>query len=81
MATAQHIKSLLESYSDADGEMFVSVALQIAAHEARSGKGKLASDIKRLVDDIKSKQRQAKVGGSVPISRPTGELAALLSAT
>lgn len=81
MATAQHIRSLLESYSDADGEMFVSVALQIAAHEARSGKGKLASDIKRLVDDIKSKQRQAKVGGSVPISRPTGELAALLSAT
>lgn len=81
MATAQHIKSLLESYSDADGEMFVSVALQIAAHEARSGKGKLAADIKRLVDDIKSKQRQAKVGGSVPISRPTGELAALLSAT
>jgi len=81
MATAQQIKSLLESYSDADGEMFVSVALQIAAHEARAGKGKLASEIKRLVDEIKVKQRQAKVGGSVPISRPTGELAALLSAT
>lgn len=81
MATAQQIKSLLESYSEADGEMFVSVALQIAAHEARAGKGKLASDIKRLVDDIKTKQKQAKVGGSVPISRPVGELAALLSAT
>ncbi len=81
MATAQQIKSLLESYSDADGEMFVSVALQIAAHEARSGKGKLASDIKRLVDEIKSKQKQAKIGGTVPISRPVGELATLLSAT
>ncbi|TWT64349.1 AAA family ATPase [Rubinisphaera italica] len=81
MATAQQIKSLLASYSEADGEMFVSVALQIAAHEARAGKGKLASDIKRLVDDIKTKQKQAKVGGSVPISRPVGELAALLSAT
>jgi len=81
MATAQQIKSLLESYSDADGEMFVSVALQIAAHEARAGKGKLASEIKRLVDGIKTKQKQAKVGGSVPISRPAGELAALLSAT
>ena len=44
MATAQQLKALLESYSDADGEMFVSVALQIAAHEARGGKGKLASD-------------------------------------
>ena len=81
MATAQQIKSLLESYSDADGEMFVSVALQIAAHEARAGKGKLASEIKRLVDDIKTKQKQAKLGGSVPITRPAGELAALLSAT
>jgi len=81
MATAQQVKALLESYSDADGEMFVSVALQIAAHEARSGKGKLASEIKRLVDDIKTKQKRAKVGGSVPITRPVGELAALLSAT
>ncbi len=81
MATAQQIKTLLECYSDADGEMFVSVALQIAAHEARAGKGKLASEIKHLVDEIKAKQKQAKVGGSVPITRPVGELAALLSAT
>ncbi len=81
MATAQQLKALLQSYSEADGEMFVSVALQIAAHEARAGKGKLASEIKRLVDDIKVKHKQAKVGGSVPISRPVGELAALLSAT
>jgi len=73
MATAQQLKALLQSYSEADGEMFVSVALQIAAHEARAGKGKLATEIKRLVDEIKGKQRSAKVGGSVPIARPTGE--------
>lgn len=81
MATAQQLKALLQSYSEADGEMFVSVALQIAAHEARTGKGKFASEIKRLVDEIKGKQRESKVGGSVPITRPTGELATLLSAT
>ncbi len=81
MATAQQLKALLQSYSEADGEMFVSVALQIAAHEARTGKGKLASEIKRLVDEIKGKQKASKVGGSVPIARPTGELATLLSAT
>lgn len=81
MATAQQLKALLQSYSEADGEMFVSVALQIAAHEARTGKGKFATEIKRLVDEIKGKQREAKVGGSVPITRPTGELATLLSAT
>lgn len=81
MATAQQLKALLQSYSEADGEMFVSVALQIAAHEARTGKGKLASDIKRLVDEIKGKQRSSKVGGSVPITRPVGELATLLCAS
>ena len=81
MATAQQLKALLQSYSEADGEMFVSVALQIAAHEARTGKGKFASEIKDLVDEIKGKQRSAKLGGSVPIARPTGELATLLSAT
>lgn len=81
MATAQQLKALLQSYSEADGEMFVSVALQIAAHEARTGKGKFASEIKRLVDEIKGKQRTSKVGGSVPIVRPAGELATLLSAT
>ena len=56
MATAQQLKALLQSYSEADGEMFVSVALQIAAHEARTGKGKFASEIKSLVDEIKGKQ-------------------------
>lgn len=81
MATAQQLKALLQSYSEADGEMFVSVALQIAAHEARTGKGKFASEIKSLVDEIKGKQRSAKLGGSVPIARPIGELATLLSAT
>lgn len=81
MATAQQLKALLQSYSEADGEMFVSIALQIAAHEARTGKGKFAAEIKRLVDEIKVKQREAKVGGSVPITRPSGELATLLSAT
>ena len=80
MATAQQLKSLLQSYSEVDGEMFISIALQIAAHEARAGKGKLASEIKRLVDDIKLKQKQSKLGGAVPISRPQGEMATLLSA-
>lgn len=81
MATAQQLKALLHSYSEADGEMFVSVALQIAAHEARTGKAKFASEIKRLVDEIKEKQRSSKVGGAVPIARPSGDLASLLSAT
>jgi SpoVK/Ycf46/Vps4 family AAA+-type ATPase len=79
MATAEQVKALLRSYSEGEGEHFVSVALQIAAHAARTGKEKLALELRELVDDIKRKQVAGKVGGAVPIARPTGELAGLLA--
>lgn len=81
MATAQQIKALIKSYGEADNEQFVSVALQIAAHEARSGKSKLGAELKELVDEIRGKQREAKITGTLPIARPSGELATLLAAT
>lgn len=81
MATAEQVKALLKSYSEGNGDHFVSVALQIAAHAARSGQGKLAQEFRDLVDDIKRKQAAGTVGGAVPIARPTGELAGLLSVT
>ena len=81
MATAQQVKALLKSYSDVDSEHFVSVALQIAANAARSGKGKLAQDLRELVDTIKNRQASGKISGSVSIARPSGELASLLAAS
>ncbi len=81
MATAEQLKALLKSYGDGNGEHFASVALQIAADAARSGKSQLAQQLKVLVDDIKRKQASGKVGGAVPIARPTGELASLLVAS
>lgn len=81
MATAQQVKSLLRSYSEGDSEHFVSVALQIAAHAARAGKGHLAQELRDLVDGIKLKQESRQVGGAVPIARPKGELAGLLAVT
>lgn len=79
MATAQQIKALLQSYSEADAEHFVSVAMQIAAHEARSGRAKMAAELKALIDEIQAKQRQRSSVGAVPIARPKGELASLLA--
>lgn len=81
MATAEQVKALLKSYGEGNGEHFASVALQIAADAARSGKGQLAQQLRDLVDDIKRKQATGKIGGAVPIARPKGELASLLSAT
>ena len=81
MATAEQVKALLKSYSEGDAEHFVSVALQIAAHAAHGGKGKLAQELRDLVDSIKRKQATGKIGGAVPIARPAGELASLLAVT
>jgi SpoVK/Ycf46/Vps4 family AAA+-type ATPase len=81
MATAEQLKALLRSYSEADGEQFLSVALQIAAHAARTGKTKLADELKVLVQDVRRKQSTQRVGGAVPIAQPHGELAKLLSVT
>jgi SpoVK/Ycf46/Vps4 family AAA+-type ATPase len=81
MATAEQLKALVRSYSEADGEQFVSVALQIAAHAARTGKTKLADELKVLVQDVRRKQSTQHVGGAVPIVQPNGELAKLLTVT
>ncbi len=81
MATADQVKALLRSYCEADGEKFLSIATQIAAHAARSGKSRVATDLKELVDEIRGKQKSGKIGGSVPIARPSGELGTILSAS
>lgn len=54
MATAEQIKSLLQSHYKNDNERFTSIALQLAAHEARQGHLSIAKDIKALVDRSKT---------------------------
>jgi SpoVK/Ycf46/Vps4 family AAA+-type ATPase len=53
MATAEQIKSLLRSHFDNDSERFLTISLQVAAHEARQGHTALAEDIKSLVEKTK----------------------------
>ena len=54
MATAEQIKSLLQSHYKNDDDRFTSIALQVAAHEARKGNMSIAKDIKSLVDKSRS---------------------------
>lgn len=54
MATAEQLKSLLQSHFKNDDERFTSIALQVAAHEARKGNNAIAKEIKSLVDKSKS---------------------------
>ena len=78
MASANQLKALLKSHLEGDDQRFISVGMQIAAHEAKLGHGKLAKELRTLIDEAK----RGRVGGQpVPISRPRGELANLLVVT
>ncbi|MDR2103680.1 MAG: hypothetical protein LBP42_06225, partial [Treponema sp.] len=70
------MKSLLNSHYVGDEEHFNTVALQIAASEARQGHQKLADEVKHLVDTAKSGRLKKK---TLPFNRPNEELRGLLS--
>lgn len=55
--------------------------MQIAAHAARTGKEKLAADLQTLIDEAKKRQPQSETMQPVPIARPGGDLAGLVTAT
>ena len=78
MASGEQLKALLKSHADGDDDRFFSVAMQVAAHEARRGHGRLAEELRTLIDRAKSKPG---AGAPVPIGRPRGELANLLGAS
>ena len=78
MASAEQIKALLKSHIDGEDDRFFSVAMQVAAHEARLGHGKLAEELRAMIDDAKGRRG---TGPPVPIGRPRGELANLLEAS
>ena len=78
MTAAKHLIALLRSHVSGDDEQFLSVALQVAAHEARQGHGKLALQLRELVDEARS--RKSVIGKKpVPLAKPQGDLASLLS--
>lgn len=62
MATAEQIKSLIRSHGSEDQERFFTIALQVAAHEAKQGHSTLAYEIRELVDKERfSKKKSLKV--------------------
>lgn len=82
MASSDQIKALLKSHVDGDEERFYSIAMQIAATEAKSGHGKLAQELKSMIDEAKSLSLLSKKKDSpIPITRPKGELSEILAVT
>lgn len=85
MATAEQIKSLIRSHMSNEPERFYSIALQVAAHEARQGHGGLANEIRDLIDRAKQTQPTnislivpRDLAGLVISEEPTSSLARLV---
>ncbi len=80
MATSDQLKALLKSHVDGDEDRFYSIAMQIAATEAKSGHGKLAQELKTMIDEAKSLSLLSKKKSfPIPITRPKGELSEILA--
>lgn len=78
MASGKQLKALLQSYANSDEAQFYAVAMQLAAHEAKLGHGKLAQELRGLVDKAKMARSIDSVT-AVPLAKPRGELSGLLS--
>ena len=55
MATAEQLKSLIQSHYEKDNERFSTIALQLAASEARKGHNNLAHELQKIVDKGRKK--------------------------
>jgi SpoVK/Ycf46/Vps4 family AAA+-type ATPase len=77
VSNAQQIVAMLRSRAEGDEEQFFSIALQVAASEARQGRRDTANEIRSAVDASRATQG---VRPSIPIafSRPRGDLEGLL---
>ena len=85
MATARQIIALMASHNEGNEEQFLSIALQVAANEARRGRHAIADELRGLVDAARQRKTVSSDGPknsvAVQISRPRGELQHLVSAT
>lgn len=68
MASAEQIKALIKSHISRDDGHFYSVAMQVAAHEARQGHGRLAEELVTLLDKGKARLANDKQGKLVPLA-------------
>lgn len=80
VTTATHLIALFRSHFDGDDEQFYTIAMQAAANEARRGHGKLAQQMRDLLDEARERQKRPQRGKAVPLVQPKGDLASLVAA-
>jgi SpoVK/Ycf46/Vps4 family AAA+-type ATPase len=84
MAKSEYILSLIKSHFDNENERFVTMALQIAAHEAKLGHTAIADEVKKVIDKHKENKSKTKafptdLQGLVIENNPTYRIADLIA--
>ena len=81
--TADQLKTLIESFAAGDEARFYRTALQLAADEARRGHGKLAQELRQLVDEARARGNVLPSAAKrpIPIAQPRGDLGELVTAS
>lgn len=80
MSSARQLIALLKTHVQGDEQEFLSIALEVAAREARSGHANVAGQIRDLVDEARAKNSGVqRRPGSVVVLQPRAELSTLLS--
>jgi SpoVK/Ycf46/Vps4 family AAA+-type ATPase len=78
MAASEMIQELIRAHVAGDSARFRTIALQLAASEARAGHRRVAGRIRDLVDDEKARAKAAEPVAT-PISRPSADLRGVLA--
>lgn len=82
MANAKQLKALLTAHADGDDDHFYSIAMQVAASEAKRGHSNIANELRKLIDEAKSVRNiRPKQASTTAIVQPRGELTDLLQAS
>lgn len=77
MSSAKRILAMLQCRADGDDERFYTIALQVAAAEARQGHRRVAEGIREAVDKARTHSGRGQTV-AVPFAAPRGDLADLI---
>src|SRR3954466_630705 len=80
MPTAKQMLALIKSHVQGDNERFYSLALQMAASEARLGHHAVAEELRTLLEEAKAANKPKLISrGPIPVPKTSGEFAGLMS--
>lgn len=81
MTSARQIIAMIRSHAAGDNEKFLAIAETIAEDAGKSGKSKMAGDIRSVIIDARQSTEPRHSSTPIPITAPRGELAGLVRAS